>query len=211
MKMKSPLLIPCALLLGLLSFAGLAQAPNDEPAAPAAQLVARWTAADATCRSTTAPAIDAVGGCDQRDTLSKVLAQANYCHAAAAGGAPRWMPCTARLLADQAAATRATAQFQRMGGVFVLSALMNRGTQAYFIVDSGAATIQVPEEAVEEMKRNGTLTEADFMGQHRFILADGRTMQQRVFRLRHGPAGSRSSPSPVRRSGSSRPSSKRPP
>jgi len=191
MKMKPLLLVPCALLLGLLSFAGLAQAPNDEPAAPAAQLVARWTAADATCRSTTAAAIDAVGGCDQRDTLSKVLAQANYCHAAAAGGAPRWMPCTARLLADQAAATRATAQFQRMGGVFVLSALMNRGTQVYFIVDSGAATIQVPEEAVEEMKRNGTLTEADFMGQHRFILADGRTMQQRVFRLRSLQIGDR--------------------
>ena len=78
-----------------------------------------------------------------------------------------------------------------MGGVFVLSALLNGGTQVYFIVDSGAATVQIPEEAVEEMKRNGTLTEADFMGQHRFILADGRTMQQRVFRLRSLQIGDR--------------------
>ena len=78
-----------------------------------------------------------------------------------------------------------------MGGVFVLSAHLNGTIPVYFIVDSGAATVQVPEEAVEEMKRNGTLTEADFMGQHRFILADGRTMQQRVFRLRTLQIGDR--------------------
>ena len=97
------------------------------------------------------------------------------------------MRCTA---AGQEAA-RATAQFQRMGGVFVLSARLNGPTQVYFIVDSGAATVQIPAEAVEEMKRNGTLTDADFMGQHRFILADGRTMRQRVFRLRALQIGDR--------------------
>ena len=48
-----------------------------------------------------------------------------------------------------------------MGGVFALSAQLNGGTHVYFIVDSGAATVQIPEEAVEEMKRNGTLTEAE--------------------------------------------------
>jgi predicted aspartyl protease len=78
-----------------------------------------------------------------------------------------------------------------MGGVFVLSGLLDSTTQTYFIVDSGAATVQVPEEAVEEMKRKGTLTDADFMGQHRFILADGRGMQQRVFRLRTLQIGDR--------------------
>ena len=64
-------------------------------------------------------------------------------------------------------------------------------TQAYFIVDSGAATVQIPEETVAEMKRNGTLTDADFMGERRFILADGRGMQQRVFRLRSLQIGDR--------------------
>lgn len=72
----------------------------------------------------------------------------------------------------------------RMGGVFVLPATINGGAKSYFIVDSGAANVQIPEEVAEEMKRNGTLTEADFLGQRRFILADGSGLQQRVFRLK---------------------------
>lgn len=156
---------------------GAALAQTDGPD----QLIARWTASDATCRSPSASAVDAVGACEQRDTLAKVLALAGFCHAPAAGGGPAWMRCAGQ---GRQEAARATAQFQRMGGVFVLSGLLDGTTQAYFIVDSGAATVQVPEETVEDLKRKGALTDADFMGQHRFILADGRGMQQRVFRLR---------------------------
>jgi clan AA aspartic protease (TIGR02281 family) len=152
------------------------------------QLIARWTASDTICRNPSASAADAVGACEQRDTLAKVLALAGFCHASGTGrSGPAWIRCSAR----RQEATRAMAQFQRMGGVFVLSGQLNGGTHVYFIVDSGAATVQIPEEAVEEMKRNGTLTEADFMGQHRFILADGSTMQQRVFRLRSLQIGDR--------------------
>jgi gag-polyprotein putative aspartyl protease len=172
-------------LVLLLAPGGAAQAQGDSPD----QLIARWTASDTTCRNPSASAVDAVGACEQRDTLAKVLALAGFCHGPAAGKtAPGWTPCAAQ---GRPQTTRATAQFQRMGGVFVLSGLLGGSTQAYFIVDSGAATVQVPEEAVEEMKRKGTLTDADFMGQHRFILADGRGMQQRVFRLRTLQIGDR--------------------
>jgi aspartyl protease family protein len=41
------------------------------------------------------------------------------------------------------------------------------------------------------MKRNGTLTEADFLGQRRFILADGSGLQQRVLRLKTLQIGDR--------------------
>jgi clan AA aspartic protease (TIGR02281 family) len=172
-----------AALALLLALTGMAQAQTAESAD---QVIARWTASDTTCRNPAASAVDAVGACEQRDTLAKVLALAGFCHAAGRSGAA-WTRCTAR----GQEATRATAQFQRMGGVFVLSAHLNGGTPVYFIVDSGAATVQIPEEAAEAMKRNGTLTDADFMGQHRFILADGRTMQQRVFRLRSLQIGDR--------------------
>jgi len=169
----------------LLAAGGAARAQNDSPD----QLIARWTTSDATCRNPAASAVDVVGACEQRDTLAKVLAQAGFCHGPAAGkSGPVWTPCAAQVRPQ---ATRATAQFQRMGGVFVLLGLLDGGTQAYFIVDSGAATVQVPEETVEEMRRKGTLTDADFMGQHRFILADGRGMQQRVFRLRTLQIGDR--------------------
>jgi clan AA aspartic protease (TIGR02281 family) len=171
----------------LVALTGAAQAQTaDNPD----QVVARWAASNTTCRNPSAAAADAVGACEQRDTLSKVLALANYCHGSTdKAGPPRWMPC-ARAPRD-AGLTRATALFQRVGGVFVLPALLNGTTQAYFIVDSGAATVQIPEEAADAMKRAGTLSEADFMGQHRFILADGRYMQQRLVRLRALQIGDR--------------------
>jgi clan AA aspartic protease (TIGR02281 family) len=174
--------------------AARAQTAIDGAPADPRQLIAQWTAADAVCRNQAVPAIDSIGACEQRDTFSKLLALASYCHDPADRTGPaRWMACggdRARALRDSALA-RSTAPFQRVGGVFVLSALLNGGTQAYFIVDSGAATVQIPEETAEELRRTGTLIEADFMGQHRFILADGRTMQQRVFRLRSLKIGER--------------------
>lgn len=167
-------------------------AVQAQTADSAEQLIARWSASDTTCRDPTASAIDAVGACEQRDTLAKVLALAGLCHAPAAAADRSnnavWTRCAG---GTQQEATRATSHFQRMGGVFVLSALLAGSTQVYFIVDSGAATVQIPEEAVEEMKRAGKLTEADFMGQRRFFLADGRTMQQRVFRLHSLKIGDR--------------------
>jgi hypothetical protein len=188
MKVKLRHLVPWVVLFGMFAWAAAAQTATDEAPAAADQLVARWTTADARCRGPV-PAIDAVGACEQRDTLSKLLAMANYCHDGSSAP-PHWTLCTNRRNTDQAS-IRTTVQFQRMGGVFVLSARLDGGTQAYFIVDSGAATVQIPQETVEAMKRNGTLADADFMGERRFILADGRAMQQRVFRLRSLQIGDR--------------------
>ena len=86
---------------------------------------------------------------------------------------------------------RTTAQFHRMGGVFVLPAVINGGTKSYFIVDSGAANVQIPEEVADEMKRAGTLANSDFLGQRQFTLADGSGLQQRVFRLKSLQIGDR--------------------
>ncbi len=180
-------LLLLAFLACLCASAAVAQTNIDGVPANPAQLISQWTSADATCRSASVPAIEAVGGCEQRDTASKLLALARYCHATpTAGGTARWAPCgTAR------PSHAAVAPFQRMGGVFVLSALLNGGTHIYFIADSGAATVQIPEETAEALRRAGTLAESDFVGQHSFVLADGRTMQQRVFRLRSLQIGER--------------------
>lgn len=176
----------------LLALAGRANAQaTDGATTDPGQLVSRWQAADTTCRSPTATAVAAVGACEQRDTLSKLLAQMNYCSGPTGKTAPAtWAACSAKALQEQAQ-TRTTAQFHRMGGVFVLPAVINGGTKSYFIVDSGAANVQIPEEVAEEMKRTGTLTESDFLGQRRFILADGSGLQQRVFRLKTLQIGDR--------------------
>src|SRR5258707_1832830 len=178
--------LPLAALL--LALAGHANAQaSDSATTDPAQLVSRWQAANATCRSATATALAAVGACEQRDTLSKLLAQMNYCYGPADKTGPAtWAVCGAKALQESVQA-RTTAQFHRMGGVFVLPAVINGGTRSYFIVDSGAANVQIPEEIAEEMRRAGTLAESDFLGQRRFTPADGRGLQQRVFPLKSLP------------------------
>ena len=181
--------LPLAALL--LASAGHANAQATDSATDPGQIISRWQAASATCRSPTATAVAGVGACEQRDTLSKLLAQMNYCYGPADKAGPEtWAACGAKALPDSVRA-RTTAQFQRMGGVFVMPAVINGGTRSYFIVDSGAANVQIPEEVAEEMKRAGTLAESDFLGQRRFTLADGSAVQQRVFRLKSLQIGDR--------------------
>lgn len=166
----------------------------------AAQFIAQWQASNASCRAAATPALEAIAACEQRDTYSKLLAASNYCYGPGEGGAPAgWTPCggdpaagkpSEKALRD-AALARATQQFQRMGGVFVLPATINGTSTAYFIVDSGASNVQISEELADELKRNGSLTEADSLGQRRFILADGSGRQQRIVRLRSIKIGER--------------------
>jgi aspartyl protease family protein len=156
------------------------------------QAIAKWNASNAVCRSKEASAIEAVGACEQRDIFSKLLALANYCYGPTEKAGPAaWSPCDAAKAAQDSALARTTARFQRMGGVFVLPGTVNGGTKTYFIVDSGAANVQIPEEVAEEMKRGGTLTDSDFLGERRFLMADGRGVQQRVFRVRSLQVGER--------------------
>ena len=177
----------------LLALTGRANAQaTDGATTDPGQLVSRWQATNTTCRSPAATAMAGVGACEQRDTLSKLLTQMNYCYGPAdTNGPATWGACGGAKAARDQAQARTTAQFHRMGGVFVLPAVINGGTKAYFIVDSGAANVQIPEEVAEEMKRAGTLAESDFLGQRRFTLADGSGLQQRVFRLKTLQIGDR--------------------
>jgi hypothetical protein len=134
----------------LLVPAAAAQAEPQE----AVQYISQWQRSNAACRSPATPAIEAIGACEQRDTYSKLLSASNYCYGPGERGAPAgWTPCggdpasgrpSAKALRD-AALARATQQFQRMGGVFVLPATVNGTLSAYFIVDSGAANVQIPK------------------------------------------------------------------
>ena len=75
----------------LLALGGRANAQaTDGAATDPGQLVSRWQAANTTCRSPAATAMSAVGACEQRDTLSKLLAQMNYCYGVATWAALQW-------------------------------------------------------------------------------------------------------------------------
>jgi clan AA aspartic protease (TIGR02281 family) len=166
----------------------------------AMKFIGLWQTSNALCRNSATPALEAISACEQRDTYSKLLAASNYCYGPGEGAAPAgWTPCgddpasgkRSAKAREDAALARATERFQRMGGVFVLPATVNGSSTAYFIVDSGASNVQIPEELAEEMKRSGTLTEADSLGQRRFTLADGSGLQQRIVRLRSIRIGER--------------------
>lgn len=158
----------------------------------AGRTIAQWHAANATCRNAEAPALEAVGACDQRDTFSKLLTLMDYCYGPGEKAGPAtWSPCDAAKKAQDSALARTTASFHRMRGVFVLSAGLNGSTSSYFVVDSGAANVQIPQEVADELTRNGTLTQGDFLGERRFVVADGRGLQQRVVRLRSVQVGNR--------------------
>jgi len=171
----------------------LAQAQSSD----AGQTIAQWNASNATCRNANAPALEAIGACEQRDRFSKLLALMNQCYgptdkAADKAGQATWSTCDATKAAQDSALARTIAQFHRRGGVFVLPAILNGSAETYFVVDSGAGNVQIPQEVADELMRKGTLSQADFLGERTFVLADGRKLQQKLIRLRSIQVGNRS-------------------
>lgn len=156
-----------------------------------AQTIAHWNASNATCRSASAPALEAIGACEQRDRFSKLLAQMNQCYGPSDNGRPGWSPCDTAKAAQDSARARTTAPFHRKGGVFVLPATVNGSAETYFVVDSGASNVQIPQEVADDLTRQGTLAQGDFLGDRSFVLADGRKLVQRSVRLRSIRVGDR--------------------
>jgi hypothetical protein len=156
----------------------------------AVETVAHWNGSNAICRNAATPALEAIGACEQRDRFSKLLAQMNQCYGPLGSGAG-WSLCDAAKAAGDSALTRTTALFHRRGGVFVVPALLNGSTETYFIVDSGASNVQIPQEIAEELTRRGSLGPSDGLGDRGFVVADGRKLMLRTIRLRSVRLGNR--------------------
>ena len=148
------------------------------PAAAQDEALAAWRSNDEACRSSTATALAAVAACEQRDTYAKRLMQLNFCQDAQSA---TWRPCPAGI---SPMPPRSTVQLARAGGIFVAPVVLNGTVKQYAILDSGASNLQIPQEVADELRRNGSLTDADGLGQRRYILADGKGVQQQVFRLK---------------------------
>ena len=180
-------LLPLLVLAGFAAGLSFPAWSNDT-----GQTIAQWNASNATCRNADAPALEALGACEQRDRFSKLLALMNQCYGPAApAGSATWSACDAAKAAQDAALARTTAPFQRMGGVFVLPAVVNATVKSYFVVDSGAASVQIPQEVADELRRNGTLSQSDFLGDRGVVVADGRKLVQKTIRLRSIQIGNR--------------------
>lgn len=180
-------------LLGLLGLSGLAASLSfGAQANDVGQTIAQWNASNMTCRNGNAPALEAIGACEQRDRFSKLLALMNQCYGSTDKGGPgAWSQCAPANAAPASSLAGTTAQFHRMGGVFVLQAVLNGTAKSYFVVDSGAASVQIPQEVADELMRNGTLDQRDFLGDRGIVVADGRKLVQKTIRLRSIQVGNR--------------------
>jgi len=154
-----------------------------------ATTVARWNASDLACRTTATPAREAIAACEERDRFSKLLTLMNQCYRPVGPAkAATWTACDSGKPSDAASST---AQFHRRAGVFVLPVILNATAQTFFVVDSGASHVQVPQEVVDELMRQGTLDSSDFVGERGFVVADGRKLVQKTMRLRSVRIGNR--------------------
>jgi clan AA aspartic protease (TIGR02281 family) len=165
--------------------------PVQAQVADVGQTIIHWNASNASCRNAATSALEAIGACEQRDRFSKLLAQMNQCYGPSANGVSGWSPCDADEAAQDSALARTTVSFHRRGGVFVLPALVNGSTESYFVVDSGAGLVQIPQETADELTAKGLLGQSDSLGDHGFVVADGRKLMQRTIRLRSVRIGNR--------------------
>lgn len=68
-------------------------------------------------------------------------------------------------------------------GAFVVPVVLNNVLTENFIVDSGAADVSIPAEIAARLKQLGTLTEADFLGQKLYQMADGSKVPSDIYRI----------------------------
>jgi tetratricopeptide (TPR) repeat protein len=82
-------------------------------------------------------------------------------------------------------------KLEQQGGVFVVPVRFNEVITLSAIVDSGAADVSVPADLVLTLIRAKTITEADFLGEKTYVLADGSKVPSHQFRIRSLQVGSK--------------------
>jgi hypothetical protein len=78
---------------------------------------------------------------------------------------------------------------QLHNGVFAVPVVINQAINIPFILDSGAADVQLPAEVVLTLIRTGTVSEEDFVGKSSYILANGSTLRSPRFIIREMRVG----------------------
>jgi hypothetical protein len=76
-----------------------------------------------------------------------------------------------------------TIQLERSGGVYMVPVRINDAVMVPFVIDSGAAELSIPLGIFDALRRTGTVSQNDFVGTGRYILADGSTISSERFIL----------------------------
>jgi predicted aspartyl protease len=75
------------------------------------------------------------------------------------------------------------------GGVLAVPVLINQSVLIPFIIDSGAADVQLPAEVVLTLFRTGTISDEDFLGGSSYVLANGSRLRSPRFNIREMRVG----------------------
>ena len=73
---------------------------------------------------------------------------------------------------------------RQRGGVFEVMATLNSEVKVFFVVDSGASDVTIPESIAGLLMDNGSLTKADILGRREYSFANGDSAIGKVVRLR---------------------------
>ncbi|MBC7779292.1 MAG: clan AA aspartic protease [Proteobacteria bacterium] len=80
---------------------------------------------------------------------------------------------------------------QRQGGTFTVPVLINDQVTLRFVVDSGAADVNIPTDVVSNLISSGALSKTDFLGRRNYVLADGSRISAETLRIRSMRIGGR--------------------
>lgn len=70
------------------------------------------------------------------------------------------------------------------GGVLMLDSVINNSSHVEFVVDSGAGDLFIPEQIMRDLKNEGVVTESDYVGTGKYILADGRIVESPQYNIK---------------------------
>lgn len=76
-------------------------------------------------------------------------------------------------------------------GIFVIPVLINSAITLPFIIDSGAADVQIPVDVFSTLVRANTIVTTDLIGKRKYVLADGSTQDEPRFIIRELKVGNR--------------------
>jgi predicted aspartyl protease len=80
-------------------------------------------------------------------------------------------------------------KLQKQGNIYVVAVRLNGAVTLGFVVDSGAADVLIPNDVLLTLVRTGTVTEADFIGEQTYSLADGSKLTSTRFNIRELQVG----------------------
>jgi clan AA aspartic protease (TIGR02281 family) len=80
-------------------------------------------------------------------------------------------------------------KLQKQRDTYVVPVQLNNAVTLQFLIDSGASDVLIPEDVLLTLVRTGTVTEADFIGEQTYSLADGSQLTSTRFNIRELKVG----------------------